>query len=204
MTDFDFDCKEKKRIASGAYHKKNGSKSKGCKLPSDYLTASQKKKLNGEVKSMDLNRPMKWHDFKKLDNEHQKMYLKFLIDTYDVSQFDLSKMFDCAQNTVKVKLKILGISTVKNTHPTYEHKQIWKAFCNGVVGGPHQEEAKAILTELTGDSPDIPNNELTSHLIFGKHETPETVGTTETVDQIRFERDFYKARYFELIEKLTR
>ena len=49
MNDFDFDVLQKKRIARGAYHRKNGSKSKRCTLPSDYLTAAEKRKLNGEV-----------------------------------------------------------------------------------------------------------------------------------------------------------
>ena len=46
MHDFDYDAMQKKRIARGASHMKRGSKSKKCTLPSDYLTAAQKRRLN--------------------------------------------------------------------------------------------------------------------------------------------------------------
>ena len=49
MHDFDYDAMQKKRIARGASHMKRGSKSKKCTLPSDYLTAAQKRRLNGPV-----------------------------------------------------------------------------------------------------------------------------------------------------------
>ena len=50
MTDAEYvfqqDVKERKKMKTGAMHRKCGSKSKKCTLPSDYLTPSQKKKLN--------------------------------------------------------------------------------------------------------------------------------------------------------------
>ena len=41
--------RETKRTARGAAAKKCGSKSKKCSLPSDYLSAKQRKGLNGKV-----------------------------------------------------------------------------------------------------------------------------------------------------------
>ena len=43
------DIAEKKKTATGAYHKVKGSKSKKCKFPSDYLTKKVKKN-DGEVR----------------------------------------------------------------------------------------------------------------------------------------------------------
>lgn len=58
MNDFEKEVREKKSIASGARHRVNGSKSKRCTLPSDYLTPAQRKKLNGEVYTVNLNKPI--------------------------------------------------------------------------------------------------------------------------------------------------
>ena len=40
------DIQDKKSIGRGAFHKKTGSKSKKCTLPSDYLSGKEKKALN--------------------------------------------------------------------------------------------------------------------------------------------------------------
>ena len=41
MRDFDYEVLQRKRIAQQAKHKKKGSKTCKCSLPSDYLTAKQ-------------------------------------------------------------------------------------------------------------------------------------------------------------------
>lgn len=65
MNDFDYDCMQKKRTARGAFahiSRKRG----GCTLPSDNLTAKQRREKNGEVKSYNITRPMPWPEFKTL------------------------------------------------------------------------------------------------------------------------------------------
>ncbi len=55
MTDAEYlfrrDSADKKVTARSANKRVSGAKSKKCTLPSDYLTAAQKKRLNGEVKN---------------------------------------------------------------------------------------------------------------------------------------------------------
>ena len=58
MNDFDFENMQKKRIAQGARHRVCGSKSRKCSLPSDLLTAAQKRKLNGPVERYDMGKPI--------------------------------------------------------------------------------------------------------------------------------------------------
>lgn len=71
MNDFDFENMQKKRIAQGARHRVCGSKSKKCSLPSDLLTAAQKRKLNGPVESYDMGRPMSWDRFTVMPRDLQ-------------------------------------------------------------------------------------------------------------------------------------
>ena len=45
VNDFDYDCMQKKRVARGAFSHVNHKRGK-CRLPSDYLTAAQRKEMN--------------------------------------------------------------------------------------------------------------------------------------------------------------
>jgi len=140
MTDFDYDVMQKKRTAAAAFHRKGGSKSKKCSLPSDNLTEAQRRKLNGPVTSVKLDQPMKWDEFKDLPNSLKQEYLKSLMDTYQASQEMLAKMFGVSQGSICRLYKILGMKSFqKHVRPYGEELErrdaIWKAFCNGVVGG---------------------------------------------------------------------
>lgn len=46
---FNQTVKERNKERTGARHKKNGSKSKKCTLPSDYMTKKEKEKMNGPI-----------------------------------------------------------------------------------------------------------------------------------------------------------
>ena len=85
MNDFDFDVLQKKRIARGAIHKRNGSKSRRCSLPSDNMTAAEWKRRNGEVKTYALNEPMSWPDFKSMPLDLQQQYINNLQNRFNVS-----------------------------------------------------------------------------------------------------------------------
>lgn len=100
MHDFDYDVKEKKRIARGAAAKKNGSKSKKCTLPSDYLTAKEKKALNGEVKTYCLSKPMSWSEFKAMPLNIQEEYILKLYERFEVSMVDLGYLFGRSGKTI--------------------------------------------------------------------------------------------------------
>ena len=70
--------KERKRIGRGAKSRKSGSRSKFCGLPSDNLSRAERMKLNGDVKVYNLNKPMKWDQFKKLPHDLRVDYIKKL------------------------------------------------------------------------------------------------------------------------------
>ena len=141
MTDFDYDVMQKKRTAAGAYHRKGGSKSKKCSLPSDNLTEAQKRKLNGPVTTVNLNQPIGWQEFKALNSDSlKKSYLINLLNTYKPTANMIGDMMGVSGITVRKEMRRLGLPVGKrggdqNSPEAKAKKAMWAAFCNGVVGG---------------------------------------------------------------------
>lgn len=111
MTDFDYDVMMKKRLANQARHKKGTKGRKGCRLPSDYLTEREKKKMNGEVKTVKLGVPMKWEEFKKLSNNLKLEYLNNLKEKYHPSIRQYAEMFSAPRTTIQPCFHKLGFKT---------------------------------------------------------------------------------------------
>lgn len=101
MSDFEYDCLQKKRIASQAKYRKCGSKSKKCSLPSDGMTKKQWKDRCGPVVKFNLNKPLSWDDFKKLPIYAQAEYITHLQQKYGATAVDLGKMFGVQALTVR-------------------------------------------------------------------------------------------------------
>ena len=91
MNDFDYENMQKKRIARGAYAKKNGSKSKKCTLPGDYLTNAETAKLSTTVVDVNLKKKMDSASFIKLSPEIQKEYIEWLRDEFGATSAMISK-----------------------------------------------------------------------------------------------------------------
>ena len=75
MNDFDYDCMQKKRVARGAFSHVNHKRGK-CRLPSDYLTAAQRKEMNGAVKTYNIARPMPLDEFKVVPDDMKREYMR--------------------------------------------------------------------------------------------------------------------------------
>lgn len=139
MHDFDYDVKQKKAIARGAFSKKNGSKSKYCSLPSDHMTEAQWKKRNGEVMSYNLKQPLNWVQFTTMPVEIQEEYLRRLSDKYHVTIRCLADLFGMSWDTVRRYLKA--------NHPWLKFKR----------GNAMSNEDKAGFAEfLCGSDPFVP------------------------------------------------
>ena len=157
MNDFDFDVMQKKNIARGAYHRKGGSKSKKCSLPSDLLTPAQKRALNGPVTTVKLGQPMSWEAYKSLSDTLKKEYLEDLIASYQVNGTEIGRMLGVSAATMSRELREIGVAPFNGSFGkgTQAHKAKWAAFCNGVVGGapgtPGQEKVQE--PEVQGPEP---------------------------------------------------
>lgn len=155
MHDFDYDAMQKKRIAKGAIHKKNGSKNKKCSLPHDGLTPAQLRRLNGPVHTYKLDEPMTWKEFKAMPADLQKKYILNLQELYRANDVMLGMMFGVGDYMLRKVRAKLGIDSLSKARLKDKEREIlyakWDAFCNGVVGGGHKEEVK----EEPNDEPNV-------------------------------------------------
>lgn len=104
MSDFEYDCWQRKRIAQQAKYRKCGSKSKKCSMSTDHMTQKQWKERNGKVVTVNLNQPITWDDFKALTASMQEEYLKHMMETMAPTQRVLPPCSECNH------LRFVGIS----------------------------------------------------------------------------------------------
>ena len=142
MRDFDFDIMEKKRIAQGARARKCGSKSRKCTLPNDYLTAAQKKGLNGKVIAYNLSGPMTYSKFRVMPDDLQKEYLLKLRNEMGASLTAIGEMMQCSYETVRRTLIRHGIPT-NTKRMSFESKLRWNAWLKGEQLNNDRAEAPA-------------------------------------------------------------
>ena len=179
MHDFDYDAMQKKRIARGASHIKRGSKK--CTLPSDYLTAAQKRRLNGPVSTYKLDEPMNWESFKAMPEDLQKKYILNLQETYQANNDMLGKMFGVTGVSVCKMRHALGIGAMGQSRMTHDEVAVrdakWDAFCNGVVGGKPGEPKKIENNEV-----EELHDEINDFVGFGDPEVEESVKVPEQIE----------------------
>ena len=84
MNEFYEEVKQKKSLVSSARHKVSGARSRKCTLPSDHLTAAQKRGLNGPVHTYAINRPMTWAQFKEMPADLQQAHLDYVQNRFSV------------------------------------------------------------------------------------------------------------------------
>lgn len=135
-----FHLSQRENRHSGAFHKRNGSKSRKCSLPSDNLTAKQREELNGPMKTYNLKKPMKWEEFKDMPDDLKKEYLLFLNRTYHASARRIAVMFGVPRNTLHYYLNTLSedprFILAGFRKPTPE----WEKFIGGDVAGRESSE----------------------------------------------------------------
>jgi len=161
MNDFDYDVKEKKRIARGAFAKKGGSRSKRCTLPGDYLSAAEKRKLSTTLVSANLKAPMDWATFKNLPTEIKREYLEWLIGTYGARQNWVAKdMFGISKEAFRLYLNAHE-PTLTNVFPLSgrfkaEQREKWLAFVEGREQAEEtpEPETEPVITEEPEPEPE--------------------------------------------------
>ena len=95
--------RERSQLKTGARHKKNGSKTKRCMFPSDYLTKKEKEKMNGPCRTIDLSRPItSMRALNTYPASLQQEYLQHCIDSYGARRTDILTMLRVNHNNFKV------------------------------------------------------------------------------------------------------
>lgn len=145
------DIREKKKAASGAYHRATrGKRAFTVHNQSDHLTKKELKKMSGEVVSF-MQKPIKWDDFRDMPLEAQRNYVQWLKDEYNATAAMISEMLEVHRSTFCVYNKEvlwLSFSTFK---PTEAVKKRWQEFCNGGKDAPEEipiSKEAPVLEEL--------------------------------------------------------
>ena len=174
MNDVEFilkeDIKEKKQAGRGYYHKKNGSKSKKSRLPSDSLSKKEIEKMNGECKVYNLNKPMNYSNFCAMPVDLRIKYLEMLRDKFGANQTEISKMMGVADTTLAShRAKFLD---GKPMFRSYKHSRLdveeWNKFINGeedkttVVAEPNEKLVDTCSVDNSADTTFLPYNKVAS------------------------------------------
>lgn len=132
-----------KAMASGARHRVCGSKSKKCTMPSDYMTAAQKRRMNGPVSTIQLSSPMTWAELTGKNSYLQYEYLDNLLHKRGFPASWVADMLGVSQATLKHKLDQLNVKSRKpGGKPSCSLRREWMDFIDP-EGSP--EEASESL-----------------------------------------------------------
>ena len=141
MTDFAYDCLQKKRLARQALHKKSGSKSRRCHMSTDYMTEKQWKERNGKVVSVSFDKPTSGDNFREMSKGAQEEYLRCLSATYGANATNLAEMFDVSVSTIRRYIQSANLDIKFHVGRSMNAKQraAWEAFLSGtaVPSAPH-------------------------------------------------------------------
>ena len=136
MTDEKFtfieDVREKKKTATGAYHKRTHcGKGGAIRFPSDFKTKKELNAMNGEVKSYKLNDPMSWAEFKAMPDDIKVTYITALRKKYNVSDTKIAEMMGTDQVNLSKEARRLGIKSTRKSREKWDADG-WCAWVHGV------------------------------------------------------------------------
>lgn len=142
--------RERSVTARGARHKRNGSRSKKCTLPSDNLTPAQKKGLNGTVETYSMNAPHTLEELKLWPEDLRHEYMEKILATYRPKNQDLARMLGCPNTSVPRllpdKFKIFRDRGWRPTNAPERHAA-WNQFL-GIEETPVEQPRVPILDEV--------------------------------------------------------
>ena len=123
--------KERRGEASGAAKKRNGSKSKKCSLPHDRISRKRWEQMNGEIKTVKMDQPILWDDFKSLSKDLQVEYLENLKSTFNASIERIARMMGVTASCI-TSWKRKHCASVKfpsgNKMASKEDRELWDLF----------------------------------------------------------------------------
>ena len=146
MKEFYDDVRDRKALVPGSRHRVCGAKSRKCTLPSDNLTAAQKRKLNGPCETYAINKPCSYEAFKAMPHDIAQAWLDCVQDRFMVSPACIAKtLWPDQVNPVSFGnyLRVHGFSIKK--YGRYSSKTL--AAIQAWVTGDAKEEPVPIVEE---------------------------------------------------------
>lgn len=95
------DAREKKAAGRGIYHKRSGSKTHYVGLPSDHLTAAEKKRRNSPVSTYNISKRLTYDEFKALPTDLAQEYIDKLQRTYIVGSLAIAESLGVTRSALK-------------------------------------------------------------------------------------------------------
>jgi len=99
MTEFEYDCLQKRVTAQGARHRVG--KRRSVTLPSDFLDPAAIQRRSGPCRTYRLGRPMTLEEFEQMPDDLQKLYLRRLRQCGG-SESDVEQMLGAAPGGLRV------------------------------------------------------------------------------------------------------
>lgn len=156
MSDFEYDCWQRKRLAQQAKYRKCGSKSKKCSMSTDHMTQKQWKERNGKVVTVNLNQPITWNDFKALTTSMQEEYLRHMMENYGANATSFAAMFGVQPLTIRrhIQMNKLNIKFPVGHSMSAAQKDAWDELLRGETPDKDTKEV-----DVVEDAPTIEPNE---------------------------------------------
>lgn len=151
MSDFTDDVRERKNLSRAARYRKNGSKSRKCPLPQDYMTKKELQAMNGNVESYSLGVAKSYKEYSILPNDLKKQYVNFLCDRFKISQRQFASMLGVSLTTATKLAKEVGGWPYdgKSVRQDAIQRQEWNEFTGNIQTECCTEETKKELPKLT-------------------------------------------------------
>lgn len=123
--------KERRGEASGASKKRCGAKSKKCALPHDRISRKRWEQMNGEIKTVKMDQPILWDDFKSLSKDLQVEYLENLKSTFNASIERIARMMGVTASCIRNWKRSHDVSVkfpLGNKMASKEDRELWNLF----------------------------------------------------------------------------
>ena len=110
------DTKDKKSTARSAFHTRTHCGKSGCNFSYEKLGKKELAAMNGEVKTLRMNDPMSWEDFKALPEDFMTIYIKHIREKWGAPDKYIADAFGVDKNTFGRYMKTLGLSKGDSGH----------------------------------------------------------------------------------------
>lgn len=131
---------ERKRNGRGDFNKKRKG-GRFVRLPSDNLTAKEKRALNSEVTNYNMNVPVAWEEFKKWPQDLACEYIRRLEEAYHARTEDIAGMMGIGMWSLQQYRKKLNCPA----HVGGKRKPVDRAGWAKFIGG--DDDVRAVLGE---------------------------------------------------------
>lgn len=121
--------RERKNLSRSARHRVSGAKSRKCTLPSDALTAAQRRRLNSEVKTYTLNEQHTLKELRTWPVEYQREYISKILRDMNPLTKELAELLGASSAHTSYYLGTLGLSNAaRKRTKTPEQQRAWDAL----------------------------------------------------------------------------